>query len=126
MTRQYVAAFDGSATPNPGQMKIGGFIKFNNKYYFKFSRSIGQGTNNIAEYAALLTLVKEAQRLGIQNIYIQGDSQLVVNQVNGIWKAKDYTMKQYRDRVIAVLKHIKQWELKHVVRKHNKEADSLT
>jgi len=123
---KYTAAFDGGATPNPGNMMIGGFIKLNGNDVFKFSRSIGQGTNNIAEYAALLTLVKEAQRLNIQDLYIQGDSALIVNQVNGTWKAKDPRMKQYRDRVIAVLKHIEHWELKHVLRGHNKEADLLT
>jgi ribonuclease HI len=125
MTR-YTGAFDGGATPNPGDMKIGGFIKLHGKTIFRYSDSIGYGTNNIAEYASLLKLVKQAQRLGIQNIYIQGDSQLVINQVNGEWKARDPRMKQYRDRVIATLKHIKKWEIKHVVRKHNQEADSLT
>jgi len=124
--KRYTAAFDGGATPNPGQMKIGGFIKLYGKNIFRYSDSIGHGTNNIAEYASLLRLVKEAQKLDIQNIYIQGDSQLVINQVNGVWKAKDPRMKQYRDRVLATLKHIKQWELKHVLRNHNKEADSLT
>jgi ribonuclease HI len=123
---KYIGAFDGGATPNPGDMKIGGFIKLYGKTIFSYSDSIGYGTNNIAEYASLLRLVKQAQRLNIQNIYIQGDSQLVINQVNGVWKAKDPRMKQYRDRVIAVLKHIKKWEIKHVVRKHNQEADSLT
>jgi len=126
MTTKYVAAFDGGATPNPGNMMIGGFIKLNGELIYRYSDSIGHGTNNIAEYASLLRLVKQAQRLSIQNIYIQGDSQLVINQVNGVWKAKDPRMKQYRDRVLATLKHIKHWELKHVLRKHNSEADSLT
>jgi len=124
--KKYIAAFDGGATPNPGDMKIGGFIKLNEKTIFRYSDSIGHGTNNIAEYASLLKLVKEAKRLGIQNLYIQGDSQLIINQVNGIWKAKDPRMRQYRDRVISALKHIKNWELKHVLRNQNKEADSLT
>ena len=124
--RLYTAAFDGGATPNPGQMKIGGFIKLDGKHVFQYSDAIGHGTNNIAEYASLLKLVKEAQRLGIENLRIQGDSQLVINQVNGVYKARDPRMKQYRDRVLAVLKHIKQWELAHVVRKYNSEADSLT
>lgn len=123
---RYTAAFDGSATPNPGDMKIGGFIKKNGKTIFRYSDCIGSGTNNIAEYASLLRLVKKAKKLGIQNLYIQGDSQLIINQVNGVWKAKDPRMKQYKERVLATLKHIKQWEIKHVVRKYNKEADSLT
>ena len=124
---KYIAAFDGGATPNPGDMIIGGFIKKENgQDVFRFSRSIGKGTNNIAEYSALLTLVKEAKRLGIKNLYIQGDSALIINQVNGVWKAKDPCMKQYKNKVLAVLKHIENWELKHVLRKYNSEADSLT
>ena len=87
--KRYTAAFDGGATPNPGQMKIGGFIKLYGKTIWRYSDSIGHGTNNIAEYASLLRLVKKAQTLGIKNIYIQGDSQLIINQVNGVWKAKD-------------------------------------
>lgn len=126
MTIKYTAAFDGGATPNPGNMMIGGFIKAKGKNIFKYSRSVGYGTNNIAEYKSLLTLVKEAKRLNINNIYIQGDSAVVINQVNGIWKAKDPNMKKYRNRVLSVLKHIKHWELKHVLRKFNSEADLLT
>lgn len=128
MAQKYVAAFDGSATPNPGRMKIGGYIRRldNGRHVVSFSRDIGDGTNNIAEYAALLTLVKEAKTLGIKDIYIQGDSQLVINQVNGIWKAKDPRMIQYKNRVLSVLKHFEQWELKHVRRNFNKIADSLT
>jgi ribonuclease HI len=126
MSKKHVAAFDGSATPNPGQMKIGGYIRLDRTNVFSFSKDIGQGTNNIAEYAALLTLVRAAREKGIQNIYIQGDSQLVINQVNGIWKARDPRMKQYKDRVLSVLKDIEHWELKHVKRAYNKIADSLT
>jgi len=124
--KSYIGAFDGSATPNPGEMKIGGFIKLYGKIITRYSDYIGYGTNNIAEYSSLLKLVREAQKLGIQNLYIQGDSQLIINQVNGIWKAKDPNMRKYRDKVIAILRHIKNWELKHVLRKHNKEADFLT
>ena len=124
--KKYTAAFDGGATPNPGQMKIGGFIKLNGKHVFRYSDAIGHGTNNIAEYASLLKLVKQAHRLGIENILIKGDSQLIIKQVNGEYKAKDPRMKQYRDRVLAVLKNIPKWELKHVVRKFNQEADALT
>jgi len=124
--KKYVGAFDGGSTPNPGSMSIGGFIKLNDKDVFRFSRVIGYGTNNIAEYSALLTLVKEAGRLGIQDLYIQGDSAIIINQVNGLWKAKDPRMKQYKLRVLAALRHIKKWELKHVLRRYNKEADSLT
>jgi ribonuclease HI len=123
----YTGGFDGSAIPNPGKMKIGGYIDDpSGNRIFKFSREIGDGTNNIAEYAALLTLVKEARRRGIKKISIKGDSQLIVNQVTGIWKAKDYRMRNYKSRVLHVLESMEEWELIHVVRKYNKQADDLT
>ena len=123
----YTAGFDGSAIPNPGQMKIGGWIDDpSGKRIFEFMREIGDGTNNIAEYAALLTLLKEAERRGIKKINIIGDSQLIINQVNGEWKAKDLRMRQYKGRVLAILNKMQDWKLTHVVRKFNKQADNLT
>jgi ribonuclease HI len=124
--KNYTAAFDGGATPNPGQMKIGGIIKCDDEVIFTFSRNIGIGTNNIAEYMALLELVYEIRRRKIESVQIQGDSALVINQVNGVWRAKNPTMKEYRDRVLSVLNEIKDWNLKHVLRNQNREADSLT
>lgn len=123
----HTGGFDGSAIPNPGDMKIGGWIKNpQGEQIFEFRRAIGEGTNNLAEYAALLTLVKEVQRRDIKEIKIKGDSQLIVNQVNGIWKAKDPRMYHYKNRVITILQTLDEWELIHVKRKFNKEADDLT
>jgi len=126
MNELYTAGFDGSSIPNPGEMKIGGWIKDSNqKQRYSFSRSIGQGTNNEAEYQALIHLLKTARRLEIKNIFITGDSALVVSQVNGIWKVKNKRMKVLHEEVLSLLKGMN-WTLKHVVRKYNSEADSLT
>lgn len=121
------AGFDGSAKPNPGEMTIGGWLKdTNGNIIFSFQRDIGQGTNNIAEYSALIELLKEASMKRITEIEIIGDSALVVNQVNGTWKAKDINMKRYRNEVLDRLKLFSKWSLTHVLRKYNSEADSLT
>lgn len=119
------AYFDGSATPNPGVMKIGGFYKGNGMNY-NYSRNIGNGTNNEAEYSSLLYLVQRLNENGIQNVSIYGDSQLVVNQINGSWKAKDERMKKFKAKVLAELSKIPRWTLSHVPREQNKIADSLT
>lgn len=122
----YTAGFDGSATPNPGAMKIGGWIKdpSGNRIY-AFTEEIGHGSNNEAEYNALIKLVEEIRRRGIIKVNIKGDSALVVNQVKGTWKAKDPRMKALRDQVCLHAQGLK-YVLEHVVRKYNKEADSLT
>jgi len=122
----FSAAFDGGATPNPGEMKIGGWIRDpNGKRIYSYTESIGHGTNNEAEYNSLLKLMEEIKKRGIINIHIQGDSALVVNQVNGLWKCKDPRMKQLRSQVCSTAEGIK-YHLEHVLRDKNSEADALT
>ena len=123
---KYTAGFDGSSKPNPGEMTIGGWIKDSSgKTVVEFQRNIGNGTNNMAEYSALIELLQQANELGIEHISISGDSALVVNQVNGSWKTKNKNMKYMRDRVQELLKG-KVWSLRHVYREYNEEADALT
>lgn len=119
------AYFDGSATPNPGDMKIGGYFKGQGDSY-KYSRDIGYGTNNEAEYHSLLYLVKRLNEYEIHKVKIYGDSKLVINQVNGVWKAREPRMKKLKDEVLKELSTIPNWSLVHVLRDRNKIADSLT
>lgn len=124
--QSYTAAFDGGAKPNPGDMKIGGWIR-NPKgtRIYSYTEKIGHGTNNEAEYNSLIKLMEEIKRRGIKKVHIQGDSALAVNQVNGTWKTKDPRMKCLRDNVRKVALDI-EYHLEHVLRKFNSEADSLT
>ncbi len=124
----YIGQFDGSAKPNPGIMKIGGHIKDSkdmNSILYSFSIGLGEGTNNRAEYLALIELLEIAIRKGIKRMHISGDSKLAVMQVNLKWKAnKD--MAPLRDQVLQLLKKFDHWSLIHVPRALNVEADSLT
>ena len=123
----YVGQFDGSAKPNPGIMKIGGHIKIKgtSETLYSFSIGLDEGTNNRAEYLALIELLEIAIRKGIKRMEIYGDSNLAVQQVNDKWKAnKDMT--PFRDRVKLLLGYFDYWSLAHVPRKLNSEADSLT
>jgi len=127
MRKQYKAWFDGGATPNPGIMKIGGFIQNpDTEEVFRYSKTLGYGTNNEAEYKSLIFLLQEIIRRNIKKISIYGDSQLVVNQVNGIFKTKDYRMKKLRNEARTLLKKIDRSNLHHIPRSKNKKADSLT
>jgi len=126
----YEGYFDGSATPNPGEMIIGGVIKgrFCNveELILKYSIAIGHGTNNESEYNSLIELLTRAKKAGIKALNIKGDSLLVVNQVNGLWKTKDPRMKKLKITVLKLLEDFDYWNLMHVLRGENKEADSLT
>jgi ribonuclease HI len=124
---KYKGFFDGSAKPNPGIMTIGGVIKDDSgTIECEYSKELGKGTNNEAEYISLMRLIKLALENDIQSITIYGDSALVVNQVNRAWKAKDDRMRACRDQVLKMLVGIKEWRLEHVKRGFNKEADALT
>ena len=128
MTELYEGYFDGSATPNPGQMKIGGFVKrvSDNIEVHKYSIDLGYGTNNEAEYLSLIELCDKLENLGVKKINIYGDSQLVVNQVNGLWQARDKRMQGFKSNVLKLLSSVPDWTLQHVRRGMNMEADSLT
>lgn len=117
--------FDGSSKPNPGEMKVGGYIQQDGKTVYEFSKDLGHGTNNKAEYFALIHLCTGVAILGIKEIDIKGDSLLVVNQMNKSWKCKDANIKILRDKCIKLLDGVK-YTISHVPRGENKIADSLT
>ena len=124
----YEAYFDGSAAPNPGEMTIGGYIQrvSDKQKVHVYSLELGYGTNNEAEYRSLIEICDNLERLGIKNVNIFGDSLLVVNQVNGTWKARDVRMESFKITVLDLLKPVPNWTLAHVGRRQNMLADSLT
>ena len=58
-----------------------------------------QTTNNKAEYEVLLQGLELAKSLGVDSVVIQGDSQLMIGQVNGTCEAKEEQIKRYLDKV---------------------------
>lgn len=124
--RKFFAYFDGSAKPNPGIMSIGGYIQTpTGKQLYAYSINLGEGTNNVAEYQSLIHVLRECGRRGIQRVLIRGDSQLVINQVLGIWKTKDPMMKQLCDEAVEAMSKILDCTLMWHARKQNKKADKL-
>ena len=80
---------DGSCYPNPGSMGIGVVIYKDNVLIKKISKFVGQGTNNIAEYEALICGLGEIISIKAERVAVYCDSQLVVKQLNGQFKVKD-------------------------------------
>lgn len=125
-SEKYKAFFDGGAKPNPGERKIGGYItKSNDEILSRYSLEIGYGTNNEAEYSSIIFILEMLIREKVKTVSIYGDSLLVVNQVNGLWKANE-KMKPYRDQVRDLLIWFDWYELKQIPRGQNTIADSLT
>ncbi|XP_075082161.1 uncharacterized protein LOC142166784 [Nicotiana tabacum] len=82
-------------------------------------------TNNEAEYEALVAGLELVRQLGPEVIEIKCDSQLVVNQVYGIFDTKEEHMQQYLSKVQVLLSWFREWSIIHILREENVEADAL-
>ena len=117
---------DGCCKGNPGPAGIGIVIKDSHKKIIKeLSEYIGEATNNIAEYSALIRGLEAAGDLGAEDIKVFMDSELVVKQLNGEYRVKDDRMKELFKQAFGFLKDFKSFEIKHIDRSKNKEADKL-
>ena len=118
--------FDGAAIPNPGKMGIGVVLIEDKIRIAKISQKLpDMGTNNIAEYTALLTGLTKALELGWKHIIIEGDSKLVINQVKGAWKINKAHLKRLHARVIKELSKFDSYALNWIPRNKNSAADEL-
>jgi len=122
---------DGGARGNPGPAALGVFIQDENgKELASVGKVIGQATNNVAEYSAIVEglnwLLENKQKLNIQSVSFFMDSQLACSQLNGIYKVKNARI---RDFVFEIRQ--KEAELgvpvtyKHVRREQNTKADFM-
>lgn len=124
---------DGASSGNPGSSGIGVVIDIadkdiqceGDKETFRISEYIGIATNNVAEYSALLKGLKKARSLGVTNIKIFLDSELLVRQINGIYKVKNENLIPLWVQATNILKDFDDYKVAHVRREMNKEADSL-
>jgi hypothetical protein len=87
---------------------------------------IGQGTNNEAEYQALVAGLRHALRLGCWSITVHSDSLLVVKQMKGEWKVKDHRLKKLHGEATVLAGLFAEFRLVHVYREANVEADHLS
>jgi ribonuclease HI len=116
---------DGASSGNPGQAGIGGVVEYQGKTH-EFSRSIGITTNNVAEYSALIEALKIAKKLGAREVEVRMDSELVVKQINGLYKVKHENMVPLFEKTMGLLKGFNKFSVAHVRREENKRADKLS
>ena len=81
--------------------------------------------NNVPEYEGLLLVLERARKLGIQNIKVIGDFDLVVLQVKNQYDAKNTRLKEYRDVVHDVINSFEAFSIDAIPRKGNEVADAL-
>jgi len=119
---------DGGARGNPGPAAIGVFFPDLKKEY---GVQIGNTTNNVAEYSALIFALKKArQLLGKKqaketDVEVRSDSELMVSQLNGEYKVKEDDLKPLFIEVWNLKQEFRSVVFRHVRREENKNADAL-
>jgi ribonuclease HI len=117
---------DGGARGNPGPAAIAAVVQSQaGEVLEEHGESIGEATNNVAEYKALLLGIARAASLGAEEVELVGDSELIVKQVRGEYKVKDATMRELHAEVSRALRPFARWSIRHVRRELNVEADRL-
>lgn len=117
---------DGGSRGNPGPAGIGGtMVQKSTGWSCDYSRFIGKATNNIAEYTALLDGLKLALEHGVRKLEHRADSQLMVRQLEGIYKVKSPELKPLFDQARELISSLEYFKTAHVRREQNKRADEL-
>ena len=123
----FLLQFDGLASPNPGEATAGAVLfSPDGKVVFEVAEYLGIRTNNYAEYMGLLIGLKFAKEKGIRNIKIEGDSNLVIQQVKGLWKVRESHLVLLFEEIMKLLLDFNVDSINHVYRAYNKHADALT
>jgi ribonuclease HI len=125
-TRAWILYTDGASKGNPGAAGAGWVLtNETNSETYKDGRFLGQTTNNEAEYQALILGLQQALSRGIVEIRIYMDSELLVRQLNGIYKVKNPRLTVFFRQVQELLKKFSNYVIIHIPREENREADRM-
>lgn len=116
---------DGASKGNPGKSGAGIVIYQDGRIVKKISNYIGQATNNIAEYTALIYALEEGLLLKAKSLEINTDSQLLARQLNKIYKVKHEGIKNLYNRALRLLTGFEKVVINHIRREENVLADKL-
>jgi len=117
---------DGACRGNPGPSSIGVVIlDGKGKPIKEHGRFLGEGTNNTAEFTALIEALQLALELGARNLKIHSDSQLLVRQYSGEYKVKNERLAEFLGQIRDLRNRFTAVELVHIPRELNRHADRL-
>jgi len=119
---------DGGARGNPGPAAAAFVVFKSNEILFKSARFLGKTTNNLAEYAAVSDALKWllSRQFNDQKIFFQIDSELIVNQLTGVYRVKNSSLKKYYQEIKSLTALFKEGVFyNHIPRKENSLADKL-
>lgn len=117
---------DGGARGNPGPAGVGAVVSDPaGEVLREEGRFIGEATNNVAEYRALLLGLELARELGAREVEVVNDSQLISRQIGGEYKVKQAHLRPLHREAMKALRTFDRWSVHSVPRTQNEHADRL-
>jgi ribonuclease HI len=121
-----IVACDGASRGNPGPAGIG--VEITNEdgaVLEEIAQGIGETTNNVAEYTAVIEGLARAKELGATSVTLRSDSQLLINQLTGRYRVKALHLQPLHRRARSIAAGFDRVSFEHVPREENVEADRL-
>jgi len=123
---EVIAHIDGGSRGNPGPAAAGFTLAdANGKQLQARGFFLGRATNNVAEYTSLLKALDAAAQIGAGQITVFSDSELLVRQINGQYRVKSDLIKPLFEQAVSLLAQFRSWQVRHVRREMNVQADKL-
>lgn len=117
---------DGAARGNPGPAGLGVVITDpEGNTLSEVAEHIGETTNNVAEYTALIRGLEEALKMGGTEVEIHTDSELMARQLTGVYKVRAEHLVPLVQKVRELLRQFRRISISHIMRGANKRADAL-
>ncbi len=116
---------DGASRGNPGEAGAGALLQDSSGHTVELKKYLGQTTNNVAEYEALVVALEEARRLGAGEVEVRSDSELLIHQMNGVYRVKSEQLKPLYEKAGSLASGFGKIKFVHVRREANREADRL-
>ncbi len=123
---EFIIHTDGASRGNPGKAGIGVAIYDKNyRPVDELCKFIGESTNNVAEYQAMILAAQKAVDYHAKKVTFKTDSELLVRQLNGIYRVRNPGIVSLYTELVTLLNKIPAWKIQHVPREENACADAL-
>ncbi len=117
---------DGGARGNPGPAAYGYVLEAENGTVLAaHGEAIGEATNNVAEYRALVAGLEKAVELAVDEVEVVSDSELLVKQMRGEYKVKNEALRELYEEATGLARQLRSVRYTAVRREHNELADRL-
>jgi ribonuclease HI len=117
---------DGGSRGNPGPAALGArLVDADGNVLREIAEYLGVTTNNVAEWSALIAGLEAAIELGVRDLGVRLDSELVVKQLSGEYRVKHPNLQPLHARAKSLLRRFERVDVAHVRRKQNADADAL-